>query len=794
MVGDETEQGAPRGPNRRRAGTLPQTLLLASYAIFFVLTGLVVGQLRAEKTAIAVPSHSMPGALTFAGSEACAGCHGAEHQDWIGSQHKAAMQAATKETVLGDFGNATFSKDGVESTFFQRDGKFWVHTDGPDGKLADFEIRYTFGVAPLQQYLIELSGGRLQALGIAWDARPKSDGGQRWYHLYPDRKLSAGDPLHWTGIDQNWNYQCAYCHSTNLQKNYDPNSQAFKTTWSEISVGCEACHGPGSAHIAWASSPNSSESGAKGLAVGFHERRGITWSNGAEDKPVRSAPRTTTAEIEVCAKCHARRQQFADDAQAAGRLFDAFRPSHLQAGLYHPDGQQRDEVYTYGSFVQSRMHAAGVTCSDCHNPHSGKLVKSGNSVCTQCHASERFETPAHHHHVSGEKGSECVACHMPTTTYMGVDPRHDHSMRIPRPDRSITLGTPSACDQCHAGKPGSWAKEAIANWYAAPKAGAQTFAEALDLGDREAPGAQAQLSRIVIDNGNPAIARASALQRLGQFTSPEVLAVARQSLKADDPMLKAAAVAVIARADPQTRLQMLVPLLKDGARLVRMDAARALAGATEAGLSGEERSAFEMALAEYVEAQNFNAERPEALANLGGLHRDRGRLDEAAAAFRKAVEIDPAFVAASISLADLVRTQGNEGAAETILRESLTKNPGSGPLIHALALSLIRQKRASEAMPLLAEAADKSPDEPRFSYVWAVALHDGGMPGNAIVVLRNALARHPYNRDLLWLRASYEFELNNMSAAFEAAELLSRLEPQNQEARQLVDALQRRKN
>jgi predicted CXXCH cytochrome family protein len=733
----------------------------------------------------------------YVGSERCSTCHSSEHRDWLASQHRAAMQEATEKTVLGDFDGGAYSKEGVESRFFKKDGKHWVKTDGPDGKLADFEVRYTFGVAPLQQYLIELSGGRFQAFGLAWDARSKEQGGQRWYDLYPNRSLKAGDPMHWTGIDQNWNFQCAYCHSTNLQKNYDAATGTFQTTWSEISVGCEACHGPASKHVAWATKSGGWEKidgSSKGFAVRLDERRGVGWPMSTSGQATRSAPRTTNKEIEVCAACHARRQQFSSNSHDFGRVFDSFRPSALERGLYYADGQQRDEVYTYGSFLQSRMHAAGVTCSDCHNPHSGKVRFDGNAVCTQCHAAERFDVTEHHRHSAGSKGAQCQACHMSTTTYMGVDARHDHSMRLPRPDRAITLGAPSACDQCHAGKEASWAKEATAHWYPSPKAGAQTFADAFDLGDREAPGAQAQLSRIALDNASPAIVRASALQRLGRFTGPEVLAAARQSLKADDPMVRVAAVAVIARADPEVRLQMLVPLLRDDARLVRIDAARALAGAAEAGLADEQRSAFESALAEYIEAQNFNAERPEAQANLGGLHRDRGRLDEAAAAFRKAIAIDPTFIAASISLADLVRTQGNEGAAETILRESLARHPGSGPLLHALALSLIRQKRTSEAMPLLAEAAEKSPDEPRFSYVWAVALHDGGMPAKAIAVLRNALARHPYDRDLLWVRTRYEIEANNIATARETAELLSRLEPQNQEVRRLLHALQRRMN
>lgn len=293
--------------------------LIALYTVAFLGIGALTEVPRAPGQGVAMsPAH-------FVGSEACANCHATQHTQWMTSQHHAAMQEATEKTVLGDFNGANFTKDGVETTFFTKDGKFWVRTDGLDGALRDFEIRYTFGVWPLQQYLIELSSGRLQALTIAWDARPKESGGQRWYTLYPNRKIHAGDPLHWTGIDQNWNYQCAYCHSTNLEKGFNSDSGAFQTKWAEISVGCEACHGPGSEHLAWAAQ-NSSQSGqvadpAKGLVRNFDERHGVMWAMGAGGQATRSAPRTTSREIEVCATCHSRRGQFANNAKSA-RLDD----------------------------------------------------------------------------------------------------------------------------------------------------------------------------------------------------------------------------------------------------------------------------------------------------------------------------------------------------------------------------------------------------------------------------------------------------------------------------------------
>jgi len=768
---------------------LATALLCWIYALLFLSVGALVSLGRLGAQTSGGSNSSAVTAAQFVGSRSCAPCHQREYIEWQSSQHATAMQEATDKTVLGDFAGATISHGGVTSTFYRKDDKFWVTTEGPDGKLADFPIRYTFGVSPLQQYLVELPKGRLQAFGVVWDTRPKDAGGQRWFALNPERSLPPGDPLHWTGIDQNWNYQCAFCHATNLKKNYDPHSDNFHTAWSELSVGCEACHGPASRHVAWASKMADGQrfdEPRKGFAIDLDERKGVAWSMSPTGTATRSEPRKSNIEIEACAACHARRQQFSDDGR---RLLDAFRPALLQPGLYHADGQQRDEVYTYASFLQSRMHAAGVTCADCHNPHTQKLRAPGNAVCAQCHVPQTFDTSTHHHHAAGSKGSECTACHMPTTTYMVVDPRHDHSIRIPRPDRTQSLGTPNACNQCHTDKTASWASEAVKSWYPTPKAGYQGFAEAVDLADRAAPGAQAALTTIVEDSSQSAIARASAVARLAPFLSPKSLAVIAHALKDADATVRMGAIAALANAGPLARLTLLPPLLGDDARIVRMDAARALAGGTEQHLSSEDRTRFDKALDEYVAGQRFNAERPEAQVNLANLYLARGQGGEAEAALLKAIEIDPSFVLAPIALAELRRSQGQESGAETTLRSALERNPNSAPLLHALGLSLVRQKRTEEALKNLSEAAKLAPETPRFAYVAAVALHDTGKPTEATQVLATALAHHPYDRQVLYALTAYELQSGQFESALSRANLLHELEPEDQQVNQLLAAI-----
>ncbi len=737
------------------------------------------------------PSSGGRSEAQFVGSAACSSCHKKEADDWSGSHHAAAMQEASDKTVLGKFDDATFGKGEEENRFFRRDDKYFVHAAGPDGAAKDFEIKYTFGLYPLQQYLIELSGGRLQAFGVAWDSRPEAQGGQKWFDLYPDRKLAPGDPLHWTGIDQNWNYQCAWCHSTDLRKNYDPKKNSFATHWSEISVGCEACHGPGSRHLAWARNGpdvSAAEKENHGFSVRLDQRVGVKWRLDAATAS-RSPPAGKNTEELVCAGCHARRGQFSDAPLDALHFYDAFRAATLDHGLYFPDGQQLEEDYNFASFGQSRMHGAGVTCSDCHNPHSGKLRLAGNAVCGQCHNARVFDAPSHHHHPAGSAGAQCAACHMPTRTYMGVDARHDHSIRIPRPDRTIALGTPNACNQCHKDKDAAWAVASLKSWRMTGNPGAQTFAEAFALADFEGPHAREALMRVAGDDSQSFIARASALHRLSRLAAPDVMELAGRLTTSAEPMIRAASVELLANADPKDKARALAPLLRDETRLVRMQAARALAGDGERSLAPSDLTAFDKALAEYVEGEMFNAERPESHFNLGLLAGARRRPEEAQAQFEQALSLDKTFAPAAISLAELARGRGDEAAAENILTKALADNPQSAPLAYALGLSLVRQKRLADAMAKLEQAARLAPEEARYAYVYAVAVHDMGDPAKANEVLRAALARSPNDRNILSALASYAAQAGDYATALDYAQKLVTLEPDDARLRRFEEGL-----
>jgi tetratricopeptide (TPR) repeat protein len=671
----------------------------------------------------------IPPAAGFTGSVACAECHGVEYERWRASQHAVAMQVADETTVLGNFDGARFRNFGVTSEFFRRDGKFMVRTDGPDGKLADFEIRHTFGVYPLQQYLIELPGGHVQALSIAWDTRPQDQGGQRWFHLYPNERIDHRDELHWTQRQQNWNFMCSDCHSTNVQKNYDAVAHTFATTFSEVSVGCEACHGPGSVHVGLARSAASSGEpmSVSGLTVNLDERRGAAWViDPATGNAARSAPRTTEKELDVCAQCHARRGQFSNGYQAGEPLQDHYLPALLSEGLYHPDGQQRDEVFNWGSFVSSRMYANGVTCGDCHEPHGGQLHAPGNGVCAQCHSATKYDAASHHFHEAGTPGAACAACHMKTETYMVVDPRHDHSFRIPRPDLSASLGVPNACNQCHADRKADWAAAEIRKRYPEPKPGFQGFADAFAAADRRDAAASIALTQVTANLDESAIARASAIERLARSPGENTILAAEAGLKDPSPQVRRAAIAAFEVLPPLQR-RAVMPLLSDPVRTVRMQAARTLALlADDAFDSPESLAAFRRAADEFIAAERFNADRPEHRTNLGGFFADRGEMVVAEEEYRAALRLDTRFVPAWANLADLMRLQGREIEAESILREGLELSPRDATLHHALGLSLVRQQRGPEALRELKRATDLDPRNERFAYVYEVAREELG--------------------------------------------------------------------
>ena len=705
------------------------------------------------------------------------------------------MQVARTGTVLGDFDDAEIVHQGV-TTRFRRDGaRYWVDTEGPDGVPGTFEVAYTFGVEPLQQYLIEFPRGRLQSLTLAWDTERGV-----WFSLYPDENIPPGDPLHWTGPLQRWNSMCAACHSTGFERGYDVNDDSYSTANVALDVSCQACHGAGQAHVDWARArpPGKPvpEAADRLLAVRF-------------DDAVR--------EVETCAPCHARRHRVSARPVIGERFLDHYLPALLRPGLYHADGQIDGEVYVYGSFVQSKMYDRGVRCSDCHEPHALGLRVEGNGLCTRCHSTEpdprfptlarrAYDTPEHHFHREGSAGARCVACHMPERTYMQVDERRDHSLRIPRPDLSVRLGTPNPCTGCHADKPARWAADFLT---ARGVIGAGHYADVLAAARDGRPEAIAPLMRLAVASERPAIVRATAVGMLAgpPTADPAVVSAIQSAAEDPDPLVRTVAAGALESVSDEQSREVLSGLASDPVRSVRVEAARVLSGLPAESVAPEDREAFGKALDEFRDGQLALADTPEAHLNLGVLHARRGRNTASEGAFRTALRLQPDFVPARVNLANLLNARGRNDEAVAQLREAiasherilagLAESPAlraqRGELHYSLGLVLAEMGDLASAERELASAAERIPEHGRIRYNRALALQSLGRAGPALALLQELEAQSPGDPEIQNALAVLHLQMGELDAAARHAERLVELTHRAPAALELLEQIRSRR-
>lgn len=707
---------------------------------------------------------------TFVGRQTCAQCHVEETERFLGSDHDKAMDLATDETVLGDFNNVTFENDGITSRLFRDGQRFMVHTEGEDGELQDFEVKYVFGVYPLQQYMVEFDRddsmdecevARLQVLRISWNSRDNE-----WFYLRPPDvtdKLAADDPLHWTGIAQRWQTMCADCHSTNLKRNFNTETAKYHTTFSEIDVSCEACHGPGSLHVKLANKTSM-----------FWDRRhgyGLAKLKGDDPEP----------QIQSCAPCHSRRGVMNEDFTAGSEFCDHYRLESLGEATYHDDGQIKDEVYVYGSFIQSKMYHKGIRCTDCHDPHSLKLKHPGNETCTSCHqhAAGKYDVPSHHHHAPGSEGAKCVNCHMPETTYMDVDPRRDHSLRVPRPDLSVSLGTPNACSHCHVRdrlkemtaeargefeskeysqwllssdqddasvtddartlsqliqETDQWCDDACEKWYGAERKKTRHFAETLVPIRKRDPDAIREAVKMLAINDEraPAIAKATTLEALAQAQARGLAKVAAELVDTKQhPMVRSAAANALAMASPAIAKSKLIPLLDDESRLVRTSAARAIIQSPILEMLGErESNRLEAALDEVYEELMVASDRSGAHMAWASFCERLQRFGEAIESYKTAIRIEPNTTGPRSNLANLLEQLAPRVA------------PDQAAEFEERAAQLKKQE-----LPLLARDAGLAPNIALVQYRYGLALYFDRQLDASLKQLRRAVELDPENQE-----------------------------------------------
>lgn len=614
----------------------------------------------------------------YVGSENCRDCHPQAFADWKMSDHFKAMQHATDSTVLGNFNDVNYTADGITSRFFKKDGKFYIHTEGKNGIYQDFEIVFTFGYYPLQQYITKFEGGKMQVFRQSWDSQKN-----QWFHQYAGQKIPHDDYLHWTNASQNWNLMCASCHSTNLEKNYDAFSDTYQTSYSELTVGCESCHGAGKQHIDFVKSANYQAEKSKELFIRLGKNT------------------DQIAELNSCMPCHSRRGETSQFHSFSTEIMDEYIPEIPTKNIYYADGQAFDEVYKYGSFLQSKMFHYGIRCSNCHFPHSGKIRAVGNQLCLQCHTTD-YGTSKHTFHPTNSEASDCRVCHMPTRTYMGNDVRHDHNFSVPRPDLSAKYDVPNACNDCHTDKTAKWAATAVQQWYG--KERKPHFAEDLVRGSDQKTYSLQHLEALLNNSSTPNIIRATAVHYLSGIHTQQSFELIKKELYSADPQTRYRAVLALGNFPIQSYENELFPLLSDEVKSVRLATAYLVLAQKGGQWAKMHLPAFEPALQEYETFVLSQADFPLGSATAGDYFTLLGDNAKAILFYERAVSKDKSLNHIRLNLAMLYNGVGQNYQAARQLNDALTHEPNNPQIYYFLALLRSEQSDYQQAKTLFEKA------------------------------------------------------------------------------------------
>jgi predicted CXXCH cytochrome family protein len=699
---------------------------------------------------------------TYGKSPSCKSCHEEAFQLWSGSHHALAERPVDPAQDTAAFEPPYRIHHGSQiSETRMVSGKPELLTTGIDGQRKAFRPERVLGFEPLRQFLIPAAGGRLQASELAYDPRHPD-----WFDVYGEEDRRGGEWGHWTGRGMTWNGMCAGCHNTRVRKNYLPESDAYATRMAEMAVGCEACHGPMADHNAWQAA---------------HPKQ-------SDDPTVRRIKREEM--FSACASCHARRADLTSDFRPGESFFDHYSlniPDETE--LFYPDGQIRDEDFEFTAFMGSRMRAAGVRCIDCHEPHSGKIRMPGNNLCLICHAAPAPPAPkidplAHSHHRAGERGDNCVDCHMPQTVYMQRHARHDHGFTIPDPLLTKQLGIPNACTGCHADQSLDWSLQAVEKWYGArmqrpSRVRAQIMARA-----RSGSSASPEELTGLLHTETNAFWRAVSANLLRRW--------------ANEPPVTSALLAGISDPDPLVRLMSLRALepmaqsankpveeglrrgLDDRVRSVRIEAAWALHASIDTN------SPAGLDLLNYL---RYNADQPSGVLQQGVFNLDREDLNAAMSCFRRAISWDPNSAPLHHALAVGLSLQGRTTEAVEALQNGCRLAPQDGEYRFKLGLALNEAGKLEEACAALETAVKLDPHLSQAWYNLGLALNTAGKTDQALESLVRAESIDRSSPQIPYARAIILARLGNVAAARTAAGRALELEPGYTQAAELLKTL-----
>jgi tetratricopeptide (TPR) repeat protein len=705
------------------------------------------------------------GPNAIVGDQQCKSCHAKQYNDWMKSDHFKAIQKPTDSTVLGNFNNAGFNADGVMSHFYKKDSTFYINTQGDDGKNHDYPIKYTFGYYPLQQYLVEFPGGKLQATRLSWDSKQN-----KWFHQYPSQKIDAHDWLHWTGNAQNWNTMCAVCHSTNLKKNYDIEKDTYNTSFDVLNVSCEACHGPGKNHIAY---------------IGTAEYQK---GNKIKNSLLQLAKNSKQLDqINTCAPCHALQTGIAADQVNSAELLDNYIPQIPNTERFHADGQVNDEDYTYASFLQSKMFSRGIECSNCHNPHSGKLILPGNQTCVSCHA-KTFDSPSHHFHTTNTAGAECKNCHAPSKIYMGNDVRYDHAFRVPRPDLSVQYATPNACNNCHKEKTAKWAADAVVKWYGPKRK--YHFAEDLIPGSQLNEKSEAHLLKLLADTSVPKIIQATAINYLGSIHTATSLNTLLDALKNNDAQIKYEALrSLLAFSNEIQDKNTVAALLNDKVRAVRIAAAALVNSFGKDGVPQQYLSAHQNAKGEQEKSLLYQADFAHGNIAIGDFYQQNENFPAAEKFYLRAIQKDSLANLARLQLAVAYSTQGKNNAALDILKMAIHTDPKNETAWYNIALLYSELKNSKLSLEAFDKAYQLKSLNPSVYYNYGLLLQQNSQAKKAIEVLLQGFKINPTDEKINYALAYVYVQNKQAGKAIEYARVLKNNQPNNPEYEGLFKVL-----
>ena len=681
----------------------------------------------------------------YVGDQNCISCHEDAAKDWQGSHHDKAMQTVSDETVLGDFNDAEASLDGVNYFFFKKESEFFVRTTELDGSVNEYKLAYVFGLTPLQQYIIDFKDGKKQVLRVTWDTLDK-----KWFHQYAGDEIVITDWLHWSRGAQNWNTMCAECHSTNLKKNYIVEKDSFHTSYSSINVSCESCHGPGAQHLNWANS--GATDGNMYMVLGDDQ----------------------TSQMNMCAPCHARRVKLTKDMIPGLNFEDQYLIQNISSEYYHLDGQILEEDYVYGSFLQSKMHAQGVKCGDCHNVHSNKLKMTGNKLCLQCHVPDTYDSPKHHFHKENTEASLCINCHMTGRFYMGNDFRRDHSFRIPRPDQSVSHGTPNACNECHKDKSEEWAAQQVVNWYG--KERRPHFSDYLlmstntDLNQQD----RQKLNDFINDLNYPAIARSTVISNLS-FANENDLKSLIATLNDSSAVIRYNALMEFRNMNPQDRIVIAKKHMTDSVRLVRIGSAQLLIGFEGDEWSEADQLSLFKAKEELEEMLFGNADFSTGRLQLGDYFMQANDVKTAIKHYEIALKKDSLLFPVYTNLATAYSISGQTDKAFETLNIWIDKEPNASRPYYLRALLNFEIGNNELAEQDLKMAIELNPEDSRSMYNLATFYYQTKDFLKAESMINDALRLEANNPEVKYLKALILKELGKIQ---ESNKLMQELQKQ----------------